>query len=32
MKWVKHYGSIALVVIVVMYAAKRVPFLSNLVG
>lgn len=32
MRWVKHYGSIALVVIATMYIVKRVPFLSNLVG
>jgi hypothetical protein len=32
MRWVKHFGSIALVVLVTMYAVKRITFLSNLVG
>jgi hypothetical protein len=31
MRWVKHYGSIALVVLVTMYAVKRVGFLSKIV-
>jgi hypothetical protein len=32
MRWVKHYGSIALVVLVTMYAVKKITFLNNLVG
>jgi len=31
MRWVKHYGVMALVVIVTMYAVKRVAFLSKIV-
>jgi hypothetical protein len=32
MRWVKHYGAIALVVLVTMYAVKKITFLNNLVG
>ena len=32
MRWVKHYGSIALVVLVTMYAVKRIKFLNDFIG
>jgi hypothetical protein len=31
MRWVKHYGSLALVVLVTMYAVRRIAFLSKIV-
>lgn len=32
MRWVKHYGSLALVVMATMYVVKRVKFLNDLIG
>ena len=31
MRWVKHYGTMALVVLVTMYAVRRITFLSKIV-
>jgi hypothetical protein len=31
MRWVKHYGAIALVALITMYAVKRVAFLSKVI-
>ena len=32
MRWVKHFGGIAVVVLLTMFAVKKIPFLNNLVG
>jgi len=32
MSWVKHYGSIALVVVLTMYAVKRIKPLNDFIG